>query len=240
MPDFVINHKDMDRLAEVFRDAPRDLRRATGMFVNNLAFGTKKQIPNTMSSLMTVRDKRFVNSRIRVEKARFSTPIDAQMSVVGSIYGPRFSGWEEQELGKKTDRHRVFTLLARLGSKQRKAKRSARMRNLSGFVKPDEFSGVSAEHRVIVMLRVLQRKNYPRPFIIHGHSKIHSGVYQFRGRGTKRKPKPIKILQSFDPRRVQPRRVPWLRQSRDKYLRSVNVTRLWENVISRAWRPRIK
>jgi hypothetical protein len=239
MADFVINHTDMDRLAEIFENAPRDLRRATGMFVNNLAFGTKDEIPSTMARLMTVRDKRFVKSRIRVQKSRFAAPIDAQMSVVGSIFGQRFSGWEEQELGKRTARHRVFTLLGRGGSASRKTTQRARLKTLANFPKPEDYPGVSAEHRVIVMLNVLARKGFKRPFIIHGHSKIHSGVYQFRGRGSKRKPKPIKIVQSFKPRKVQPRRIPWLRTSRDTYLRRVNVSSLWAQVIRRAWRPKI-
>lgn len=219
--------------------SPKKFGVAAGMLINNFAFGTRDFSMKLLPVLMTVRSRQFMKRQLRVDKARLSAPIDVMRSEMGSVRAKRFSGWREQELGDKADRKRVFTTLGRVGGKKRGvARRMARLRNLANFEQPDGYPGKSSEHRVIVMLRVLQRRKHKKPFIIHGHRKIHPGVYQFKGSAKGNKPRPIKILQAFKPDRLQPRKIPWLRMSRDKYLSSISLHREWERVLNRAWKPR--
>jgi hypothetical protein len=221
-----------------------------GTMLNNFAFGTKDAASVVLNGLMTVRNPRFVNSRLRVNKARISAPIESQRSEMGSITSPRFTGWREQQTGAATPRHRVFTLLARAGQKTKQAKPSARLKNLARFPQPDEFPGASLEAKNIRMLRHLQSGGFTKPFIIHGHPKISAGVYKFLGRAKKRrvksggrsrviKAKEIRIMQAFHPRVVQPRRIDWLGLSRRTYFQHTSVSREWRRAVKRFWKPRI-
>lgn len=101
---------------------------------------------------MIVRNKRFVASKIKVDKTHTRQPISSQEAIVGSIDGPRFSGWVEQELGTKTKRTRVFTRLARRGSPTRPAQPSVRLKASNDFTTPDDYPRLDDNHRAVVML----------------------------------------------------------------------------------------
>jgi hypothetical protein len=236
---FSVDVSSLSDLADIFEQAPKQFTAATGMLLNQFAFGTRDEALRLMPQIITIRDPRFLKRQLRVQKSKFKGSLGALESVFGSVHAPRFTGWKEQQLGKKTPRHRVFTTLGRVGGTTKgKASRGARLRDLAKFPRPEDYIGQSDEHRAIVMLRVLQRQKFNRPFIIHGHRKISPGVYKFKGRGSKKKPRPIKMLQSFKPRKVQPRRIDWLLKSRNKYFARVNTFRLWEQVLTRAWKPK--
>lgn len=236
---FKVDTSRIRRLGEIYEASPKKFSRAAGMLINNFAFGTRDMTFDVLPTVMTIRSAQFVRRQIRVSKANLAMPLDAMRSEVGSVRAPRFTGWQEQETGKATERKRVFTLLGRKGGAKRGlARPAARLRNIAKFESPDDYPGKSSEHRVIVMLRTLQRNKHRRPFIIHGHRKIHPGVYQFSGRATKGKPRPIRIMHVFKPDRVQPRRIPWMRMSRNRYLSSIVLIDEWRRVLNRVWTPR--
>jgi hypothetical protein len=239
MAIFSVEISSLSDLADIFEEAPKKFTVATGMLLNKFAFGTRDEALRLMPQIMTIRDIKFLNRQLQVQKSKFRGALGDLVSIFGSVHAPRFTGWKEQQLGKKTPRHRVFTTLGRVGGTTKgKASRGVRLRDLAKFPRPEDYSGQSDEHRVIVMLRSLQRQKFGRPFIVHGHRKISPGVYKFKGRGSKKKPRPIKILQSFKPRKAQPRRIDWLLKSRHKYFAGVNTFRIWEQVLKRAWKPK--
>jgi hypothetical protein len=192
---------------------------AAGMLLNNIAFGTRDQLIREIDKQMLVRQPGFVRSSMTVIRNSNWTDIRAQRSSVGSIEKgknpkTRSSGWAEQQLAKKTRRKRVATLKARSGSKSKRIKPSARMRR--PFVNPDRypkrrgFRGRNMDHRIMVMLKTLQRMKYGAPFIITGHSKIPPGLYQFTKGVNQYGQKNMSMLQAFDPRNKQPKRILWM------------------------------
>ena len=228
---FEMEAKDIVTLIRWYRNAPKQFARASGTLLNNLAFGARASMLEEIDRGMVVRNKRFVASKIRVHKSHTRQPISSQEAIVGSVDGPRFSGWVEQELGKKTDRTRVFSMLARRGSAFRPAQPSARLKPSNDFPTPDDYPGLDENHRAVVMLQSLGRQNYRKPFVIKGHRRIKPGVYRFGG--GKRGKKQIHVLQQFKAKTVQPRRFRWLSLGYMGYMRRVHLGREWSRVITR-------
>lgn len=232
---FQMDIRDLLKLRRYYKKSPRSFAAAVGMLLNNFAFGTRAEVFRVMPTLMTIRNKRFLETRIRAKKTHLRLPISSQQSETGSIGAKRFTAWEEQELGKRTKRTRVASILAR-GAKQKQIKRPFRLRPGMNFPTPDDFPGRSGHHRAIVMLQKLGREGYKKPFIVLKHKRITPGLYKFKGgRGAKRK---LRMLQSFKPARLQPRRIRWLTISRRKYLSGMNLRREWAIVIERTLKKR--
>jgi len=217
---FEMDLRQIAKFARLSARAPRQFAAATGMILNDAAFGTREEAINTISETMWIRQPGFVSNRIGVVKSTYSLPIRSQVSEVGSRALPRFSGWIEQQTGEKTDRSRVFTVLARQGSKGRPAIRGARMLPSTDFLEADDVridGAKSRDHKEEIFLRMIQRQRYRKPFMIRRHSKFTPGVYRMRGGQRKSK---LKLLTSLEPRRVQPKRIPWLTMATDRYLKS--------------------
>ncbi len=234
MTAFTLDKKQLKDLEKFYKQAPKQFAAATGMLLNNFAFGTRAQAPRSMAKGMIIRDERFVKSKIRVKKSRFRPPIESQVSTVGSIAGPRFTGWLEQETGAQPNRTRVFHLSARAGSKKRRAPPRFRLRPGNNPPTPDGFPGKSPHHRAIVMLQHLGRQGFKRPFVIKGHKRAKAGLYKF-GRGRKGH-KRLVMLQRFE-KRPAPKRFQWMRRSRKDYMGSINLVAEWRNVLQRSLKP---
>jgi hypothetical protein len=222
---FEIDLRNFQTYERWLKRAPKQIKGASVMLLNNYAFGTRTESINIIAERMFIKKPGFVPSRIQVEKASVARP----MSRVGSVALPRFSGWEEQETGKRTERTRVFTLLAR-GGKAREARREARLKPGGDRPVPEDYEGVNAHHRVIVMLGTLNKQGYRRAFIIRGHKRMKPGLYKFKGGKKKRQ---LHMLQAFKPRKVQPKRIRWLTGGRDRYMRSHPPGKVWAKVMKR-------
>lgn len=228
---FDMDKKKIIELIKFYQRAPKKFGVASGMLLNNFAFGTREKAIGTIHAGMTVRSEAFVKRSIVVNKANFRAPMMSQRSEVGSIARPRFSGWIEQETGKATDRTRAFLLEARKGQKKKKAMPSTRLKPSKIILKPEDMGGSSANitgfhHRAQVLLMWTWRNKWRKPFMIRGHKRLKAGLYKWKG-------KKLRKLQTFKPRRKQPRKFPWLTISRNKFLRGVNVAREWERVLKR-------
>ena len=173
---------------------------------------------------MTVRSANFVNSAIRVQKARGGNTMSSQIAITGSIERQRFSGWEEQELGTKTNRTRLIQLAARGGNFTSTAAAKSRFKPGREFTKPEQFSGKDKHQRGVAMLQVMGRKKTEKPFLIHGHKRIKPGLYRFIGRK-------LKMLQATNPGNVQPKKKPWLRPGRDRFMSKANLRLIWAKAI---------
>lgn len=217
---FDIDVRAMRRFEKLMKRIPKELTRATAGMLNSFAFGTRAASLQIIQRRMIVRNPRFVKSSIRVDKARGGMPINRQRSEAGSIQRARFSGWREQETGESSNRRRVAELFARGGDKRRQVRPSLRMKSANQFMSPDDFRGKTQEHRVIVMLQILERKRWRRPFIIRDHPKFTPGLYKFHRRK-------LRMVQTFKPGNREPKRVRWMTGGRRLFFRQANIKQLW-------------
>jgi hypothetical protein len=230
---FGFDGSDLARLELLYLQAPKKYTRASATVLNNYAFGTRNNVLKWMPTLMTVRNKGFLRSHLRVNKTALSTPIDSQQADVGSIEGPRFSGWIEQETGVRTPRKRVATVRARGGNKRRQMIDKARLIEGRHIMGPEDMGGSSARiksdhHRAQVFL-MWTRRNKPKSFRLWGHNDIPDGLYRWRYNK-------LTMLQAFDPSVKGTRRVEWMTISRERYFRTHDARTAWAKAIKRVWR----
>lgn len=227
---FTLDVKDLIKLRKFYKRAPHLFARATASMLNSFAFGTRTQAIKTIKQKMTVRNERFVNSRMRVERARGSSILQ-QEAIAGSIESPRFSGWAEQELGTPTSRTRVANVLARGGNFNRQIKPSLRLKPGRDFPDANDFKGGDETTRTATLINSAKRGKTRRPFIIGKNLKgklrtLKSGLYRVRR-------KKLERLQSFEPQKVQPKRIRWMTIARKEYFKRTNVKRLWGRTLER-------
>jgi len=217
---FEVDFSELERLEELYQRAPRQFARAIGSMLNEFAFGTRNTSIEVIRERMVVRNPGFVSSRLRVEKSDKRPPIDALKSIVGSIRSPRFSGWEEQQTGVRTARERVINLLARGRSRKKRAAPRFRLKPGREFESYKNYPGKGIEGRTIIMMQKLDRQRYKQPFLVHEKRGMSPGLYKFH----RRKPR---LLQLFDPRRAQPKKIPWMTMARDRFFQRADIRRLW-------------
>jgi hypothetical protein len=230
MPDqiFDISSPDLKKLKKFFKQAPRQFQFAAAGVLNDQAFGTRREAVQKIGRNMIVRNPKFVNSMVRFKKANGRQDISLQQSETGSMKRKGFSGWIEQETGKRTQRTRTQTLLARGGSRQNIVKRGFRMRPGLKFTDPDDFSDLvgNPEHRTIAMLVMLRRNKFKKPFILPSNRRGKKGLYKFQ-RGK------VKRLQDLEPSNPQPKRKPWLIPGRNQYFQKTDQNIVWRKQLKR-------
>ncbi len=218
---FSIQAKDIVDLIKFYKRAPQQFQRASGMVLNSFAFGTRKAAIDTINDEMTVRNPRFVSSSLLVDKTPLNAKFTAQEATIGSIKRDRFSGWIEQQTGKRRKKTRVATLLARGQSAGKQVKPSVRMKPSKDFPDPSEF-----KNSVPAMLNALTRKKHRKPFILKKFSKFKPGLYKFLR-------KKIVKLQDFDSKKAQPKRLDWMGIAIDKYFRAHPIRDTWADALRR-------
>jgi hypothetical protein len=233
---FQTDLREMRAFARWAKSDPRGLGVATGMMLNNQAFGSKKAIGETLETGQIIRNERFINSKIRVKKARFAGPIEQQVSMVGSIEAKRFSGLLEQQTGAKTKHRAVATKAGRSGSRSKVISRRYRLNK--PYINPERyprrrgFRTANPDINILVMLKQLRSIRYRAPFIITGHSKLPPGLYRFKAGK-------LQLLQGFDPDNLQPQRFKWLTLGVRRYFRRTNLDREWiriaRRVVAKRW-----
>lgn len=215
---------DLRNLEKFYRRAPKQFARASAGMINGLAFETRSAALVQLAGDLVIRDPRFVNSRMQVEKAR-SGPISGQQAVVGSVQSPRFSGWVEQETGQPATRNRVFTLTARRNREQNRVAPRARLKpgNNITTVNDVNIDASDEANRIRIFIQIMSRRRN-EPFIIRKrYKRMRKGVYTFRGK------KKLRMLQEFKPLKVQ--RKPWMQPARARVVTKVNVRKLWAKSI---------
>jgi hypothetical protein len=240
---FIADVTEFHNMAEWFkRKGPAKFAVANGMLLNNFAFGVREELISTINRDMIQRTPSLTKRMIKVEKNRNFKHISTQVSAVGSIRKNRFSGWGEQQLGTKTKRKRVATIRGRSGSKKKRLKPSARLRKK--FFSPRNMprrrrSGMGhqtptgADNKVLIMLRTLQSMKYNAPFVITDHSKIPPGVYKFARGKNKWGQRKLELLQGFDPKNKQPRRMLWMSKGVARWFKTHDVNREFMKVARR-------
>lgn len=183
-PMITADLSDIRKLERFFKRAPSQLPRSTASVLTGMAFEARKIDIEILSRYLIVRNRKFMESSIRVQKAR-SGRIETQAAFVGSINRPNFTGWAEQETGAIPKVQRAATLRARGGSKRGQIQSKARLRKANKFYKPEQFQGRTLQQRFGFMMRVLNTMGGSQYFIAsqdipirRGH--ISPGLYLIR------------------------------------------------------------
>jgi hypothetical protein len=177
-------------LARIFeKEIPANFREAVYQFLNAQAFDFKTAAPDVLSERYEIRDRRFVNSRFRVEKAKLG-PVNSMRATAGPVLDakhPSFSGWVELlgETNQNTRRH-TPTLAARGGNKGSKVKKRFRLDPALKFKGTDDFTHIPEKTRAAVTIRHFW-ENREEIEATNGLFKITGGgwidgIYRFTGR----------------------------------------------------------
>ena len=223
---FSLDKSDLKNLEKFFKVAPFKFAKAARGLLNGFAFGTRQESVKQINRRMTVRNTRFVNSVLRFNRAR-GNDINTMVSEAGSIGRDRFDGWKEQEEGVKTKRSRVATFMARGNNKQKQIRPSMRMKPNHQFINENtwELNVKNNSRRVPVFLMEIARRGYTKPFIISRRYKNYKRGLYIRRR------KRIRLLQSFEPANVQPKRIKWLTAARANFFKRTNLRNEWAKAI---------
>ena len=210
----ITNSRDLKNLREFYRAAPAKFGMVMNATLNSLAFTTLSNIKVVLNQKLNIRDPRFMRGSLKVVKARGGN----HRSIVGSIERKRFTGWEEQQTGKKSDTNRSPTLAARGGNFNRKMSGKSRLkrslnplsiRNISvGNLKGRKGSKANQKRRSIILLNTAKKTK--RPFIVKradvGVMRINKrwtpGLYQFKRNKLLR-------MQTFG-KAQDPKRIDWM------------------------------
>lgn len=225
----VRNEKDLQR---IFKHYPVLFAKASGDYLSLLSGGTwEKAREETIPHLFTMRKKAFVQGRVRFKKSHGRSPISSQKSETGAVQDkPRYSSLVEAESGKRTKRKRVFQRAGRIGGNKKKQARSlARLKPGKSFFNPNTIKpkgDKGAHHRAVVMLAILDRRNYKEPFMVWGHKNMRKGLYK-RVRGK------VRMLQNFESKNLQPKRLKWLSIASKGFMNELNEQAVWHLLLHR-------
>lgn len=230
MPDvFELDRKELKRLEKFYKNAPKKAAKASASVMNRMTFVTRQIAMQQLNKSMTIRNPRFMSRQLKFTKAKVA-PISSQFAEVGSVFAENFSGWNEQELGTKTKRTRVQSVIARSGSKSKQVSPSARMKPGKRFGDAQDIYGPKPKtdgHRLFVLYQVLKRKGKKVPFIISRRMKgFGKGLYKMRR-------KKIVKLQDFEPANQQPKKVKWMTSTLNVLKRSINLKQEWGKALER-------
>lgn len=222
-PEFGINLTDTEALKVFFKNSKTLFVRVAVGTINNLAYSMRQKYIDEIDDRMTVRNEKFVSSRMRVTRAkgRDLNSIEAQ---VGSISSPRFSGWAEQERGDKPNNNRTITSFGRVGADdQRQAKGKARAKTNNKFAKISDYTirAKSRKHRLIIFLQKMTEEK--RTFVMPRKYKgLKRGVYFVKGKRLKR-------VQTFGPRKVKINK--WM-EPVNKQLKQKEIAKEWKKSLN--------
>jgi hypothetical protein len=225
--DFYMDNTQLRRLQKTFKQSPKLLRPVTANVINSLAFDAKKQYFREIDRNMIVRNRKFVESSLQVQKAR-SGPIEKQIALSGSVNRPRFTGWQEQQEGKPSKTKRAITTAGRGGNKRNISKTKARLRSGNKFYKPEQFSGRDLKGRFMFMMRVLNTRGGGE-FIISSAIPTRRGILK-PGLYSLRKHK-ITRFQTFNVDKSK--RITWMINANKALKFSTNIAKKYEDGLKR-------
>jgi len=230
---FQIDQKDLKMLRKFYKRAPQLFARASAGILNDFAFGTKTEIEKLLKNRLTIRNQAFLRGSIRVQKADGKV-IDRQKSKVGSVTRPRFSGWLEQQTGKKDPRSHKPTIFARRGNKFSAVPPGNRLKQSSVALRPEDFNirASNDKTRTIIFLQIMRKKSRGRPFYIKKkYKKLRRGIYKMQGGRIRR-------LHSLDRTKKKIQSFDWINQSRKNFFAQANIRNLWGDQLRRVLKLR--
>ena len=220
--DYDIDWHEFEGNRKWYGDQKRLVPLAASMMLNNFAFDVRRQAITVINRTMIVRNKRFVDTRLKVTKARSGASLNQMQSITGAIRSERFSGWVEQELGKQTIHNRFATLAGRGGDKSKQIRPSVRLKRSNEVITPDKLNPKGGPRNIGGIIAMMKRTSDNRLIRI-------GGVIM------KRKRNKLEVVQIL--RKQQPKRNRWLTTARSAYFRRTNIQAMWASTVKKLMRP---
>ena len=133
-----IDDRDLKKFSQLIgKDMPKAFPKIVASYLNTMAFEQRIANKKSLEQKLTIRDQRFLNNSLRVEKTR-PVNINQQIAYSGSIRWQEGTGWEEQQYGKKPERKHAITTSARGGNFKAKTLPKYRL-NKANPVKPQQY-----------------------------------------------------------------------------------------------------
>jgi len=179
---------DMRALESMFLIAPTETRKAVARLLNDEAFSYKSITESVLSGRYIIRNRAFVRSMLRVDKADATRPPSSQRAIAGSIRTSRFTGWAEVVPGGPApERGRIVGTNARADDPERKALQGNRLLSGLTFERPSNYDEIPERMRIPAMISMLARNpDYTAEgkgmFIIQGGNWV-PGLYKFKSKG---------------------------------------------------------
>lgn len=220
--EFEFKAEDLILLRRFYKKSPKLFGRSVTNTLNQLAFESRTALINTISEQMTVRNPRFVSKQMKVKPAK-GIDIKTAESAVGSLSNSRFSGWIEQETGKKNEKNRTFTLLSRGNNEQNTVRPKSKVNYNWAKISDFTIKAKSKQHRLIIFLQMMveQKKQFVMPRKYKGMGR---GLYRVRR-------KKIVVVQRFKPMKI--RKQPWMKPTINEHIDNKSIRATWASQINR-------
>ena len=229
---FDMDKKSLKQLRDFFNKSPKEFSRATAGVLNSLAFSTRKYDIENIAQGMTVRNPKFVARMLKVTKTPPRSDIRKQQSSASSLRTADFTGWEEQQTGKRQTRTRAATTEGRGGSIKNTIRPRFRMRKNNKFYRPSQFKTRTEQGSFQFMMRVLATRGGGEFILSKQYGRMSPGLYSFRNHQ-------VRKVQSTDNIK-QPSRYKW-RDHSIRNLQSRNDIRdIWSRELDRVMSKNIK
>lgn len=236
MIDISINEKAFLKDVERTLLNQKKYRAIVGTLLNRLAYQARNfAIKKGMEKSFTFRSRGLKRKHFRYTKTRTNIPIDLMASYYGSISSKRFTGWIEQQTGKRTKRTRTATPSARGKTGKRQIGKRFRHNVLNRMPRREVVpvrNAKSEAHHTAAMLAILERRGYRGPLYIgeqaDGEGDWPAGIYQMMAKG---KVRPIQL-----DRELQPQRVDWASELQRNFFRQINLAHETAAAIHRVMR----
>lgn len=212
-----------DFFKKMKRFGRRNVEKFVNDYINDCLFAVRTFAithPSGIEKEFTVRAKGLVRKHLRVKKAF------GMVGYFGSISSPRFSGWEEQQTGKRTKRKiKVHTKHARGAGGRRKLAKRFRRKNENAKNLLDPIGRITGDENIIAAnLSRLNRDRYSGPVILperFGNRK--PGIYNMYKSGK------LKIMQIWETK--QPERQEWANNIITRWIRTKENEKLLKKKI---------
>jgi hypothetical protein len=234
--------REFAKLAEFFKRAPQFIRPATAQLLNDLAFAWRPLALSTLASKLTIRNPKFILSRMSVVKTT-AKPVAQQSVIVGStiVRGKTgaisFDGFFTLQTGRDPQRNRTMALLARGGDKQSPVQRGNRLIPDSQIASTDDVASVRGS-RAQALIQDMAKNAPNKPFIIKRGYGLAPGLYRIKSGasymlpGGRPAPK-IQIIQRFG-KKPRHERWAWLDESVRRLLTHAPMAKMWNTAITKA------
>lgn len=225
--DFSIDTRELKKLIKEYEISAKKIPVIQANVLNSYAFGSRSHAIKVIDRRMTVRNRRFVETSLQVRTALARNPV----SMMGSVYRKSFSGWEEQQTGKLSDRKRIPTKAARRGNMKNRIAPSLRMKPSNVFESDKKIIGnsIPPKKRTQGMLSYVRRKKYVKPFLLSGSPKYRKGLYK-RVRGK------VRLIQATGDIDRSVKRITWMNMAVGEYFRVNPPAKVWKESMKRVLR----
>ncbi len=223
-----IDLRDIKNFSYWAKKAPQKaVRKATALTLNSMAFDLRREYQGRLKRDFVIRQPKLLDAKLRVDKTRLSAPVNKQLAQVGSVKNiasaahGRFTGWEEQETGKRDERSRTHLPMARPGGNFKKKIRPAvRAKRGRKFIRPSSFGMSGNKKTGSQILGAAKRLKINEPL------RIGNLLYKRRGRR-------FDVVQNLKRKPKQPKRVLWMKTANDRYYRWVKPSITWNKHMKR-------